>query len=194
MFLQTENTYSWNVVISNIIVRTDNGKAILTGKRFNEKLSRLKVQVLDHSYITSNYLGRKGLHLTSLYGSAKLAKNFLVSLRNLLRVESDLSKLMCTVTALHPNARAFVPFRNYSQHTPNVKLNNILAGLNHNAEVFVPSRENFSNKIGTPRCQPPITPENNPLLNGHLSDTPTCKSLDIPQNVSILSDNDYLDK
>ena len=79
----TENTYSSNVVISIIIVRMDNGKGTLRGKRFNEKLSKLKVQVLDHSNITSNYLGRKGLHLTSLYDSAKLAKNFLVSLRNL---------------------------------------------------------------------------------------------------------------
>ena len=78
-----ENTYACEVVVSNIIDRLDNAKARITGKRFNEKLSQLQIRVLDHSNITGNYLGKKGLHLISPKGTAILAKNVITFLRNL---------------------------------------------------------------------------------------------------------------
>ena len=54
-----ETTYKSDVIISNIIDRTDNGKASVTLTRFNEKLSNLIIRVLDNSNITHNYLGQK---------------------------------------------------------------------------------------------------------------------------------------
>ena len=64
-----QKSYGSRVIVSNIIGRTDNGKADLTGKHFNEKLSKLEVEVMDNSNVTSKYLGKQGLHLTSPYGT-----------------------------------------------------------------------------------------------------------------------------
>ena len=78
-----EELYSGKVIISNLIGRTDNGKANLTIKHFNEKLSSLKIPIMDNSNITPNYLGKKGLHLSSPYGTTRLASNLLNLLKNL---------------------------------------------------------------------------------------------------------------
>ena len=83
-----ETTYSSDVIISNIIDRTDNGKASLTSIGFNEKLQTLKIRVLDNSNITNYYLGQKCHHLTSPYGTVRLAKKFIDSLMYILRLRS----------------------------------------------------------------------------------------------------------
>ena len=72
-----ESTSSAKVIISNIIGRTDNGKANFTIRQFNDKLSKLNIPIMDNSNITSKYLGKRGLHLTSPYGAGRLAMNII---------------------------------------------------------------------------------------------------------------------
>ena len=69
--------YGSRVIVSNIIGRIYNGKAHPTGEHFNEKLSKLEVEVMDNSNVTSKHLGNQGLHLTSPYGTGRLAKNLI---------------------------------------------------------------------------------------------------------------------
>ena len=76
-----EMSFSAKVIISNIIERIDDGNANLTIKRFNEKLSILKVTIMDNSNITSKYLGKRGLQLTSPHGSGRLAMNLISLIR-----------------------------------------------------------------------------------------------------------------
>ena len=64
-----------NVVISNLITRTDNGKASLTVIKTNEHLHGLQIDVIDNGNINSNELNRGGLHLNSR-GFGKLAISF----------------------------------------------------------------------------------------------------------------------
>ena len=52
-----------NVVISNLITRTVNGKASLTVIKTNEHLHGLQMDVIDNGNITSNELNKGGLHL-----------------------------------------------------------------------------------------------------------------------------------
>ena len=78
-----ETMYGSKVIVSNIIERTDDGKANLTIKRFNEKLARLNIPIMDNANITSKYLGKKGHHLTSPYGCGRLAKNLISLIRKL---------------------------------------------------------------------------------------------------------------
>ena len=52
-----------NVVISNLITRTDNGKASLKVIKTNEHLNGLQMGVIDNGNITSNELNKGGLHL-----------------------------------------------------------------------------------------------------------------------------------
>ena len=64
------------VSISNIINRTDNGKATLTVKKVNEHLSSLQIDVIDNSNVNAGCLNRDGLHLNEP-GAGKLAVNFI---------------------------------------------------------------------------------------------------------------------
>ena len=68
------------VILSSLTPRLDNGKANLTIKHFNDHLKQLKVEVMDNINITSNDLGKKGLHL-SKGGKAKLASNIVNALK-----------------------------------------------------------------------------------------------------------------
>ena len=52
-----------NVVISNLITRTDNGKASLKVIKTNEHLNGLQMGVIDNGNITSNELNKGGLRL-----------------------------------------------------------------------------------------------------------------------------------
>ena len=52
-----------NVVIFNLITRTDNGRASLTVIKTNEHLHDLPVDIIDNGNITSNELNKGGLHL-----------------------------------------------------------------------------------------------------------------------------------
>ena len=65
-----------NVVISNLITRTDNGKASLTVIETNKHLHGLQMDVIDTGNVTSNKLNRGGLHLNPR-GLGKLAINFI---------------------------------------------------------------------------------------------------------------------
>ena len=65
-----------NVVISDLITRTDNGKASLTVIKTNEHLHGLQMDVINNGNITSNELNKGGLHL-NLRGLGKLAINFI---------------------------------------------------------------------------------------------------------------------
>ena len=70
------------VIISSPIVRTDNGKADLTIRKFNQHLKQLNIDIIDNSNINQQDLGRKGLHL-SKRGKSKLTKNIKTKLNNL---------------------------------------------------------------------------------------------------------------
>ena len=86
MIILNENiqqSYGSRVIVSNIIGRIDNGDAHLTGKHFNEKLSKLEVAVMDTCNVTSKYLGKQGLHLTSTYGAGRLAKTLIKLFKSL---------------------------------------------------------------------------------------------------------------
>ena len=72
-----EKSYASRVIISNIIERLDDKKANFTIRRFNDKLSKLNILVMDNSNITSKYLGEKGHHLTSPHRSGRLAMNLI---------------------------------------------------------------------------------------------------------------------
>ena len=52
-----------NVVILNLITRTDNGRASLTVIKTNEHLHDLPMDIIDNGNITSNELNKGGLHL-----------------------------------------------------------------------------------------------------------------------------------
>ena len=54
-----------NVVISNLITRTENGKASLTVIKANEHLHGLQMDAINNRNITSNELSKGGLHLNS---------------------------------------------------------------------------------------------------------------------------------
>ena len=65
-----------NVVISNLITRTDNVKASLTVIKANEHLHDLQMDFMDNGNITSNELNKGGLDLNPR-GLGKLAINFI---------------------------------------------------------------------------------------------------------------------
>ena len=65
-----------NVVISNLIARTDNDKASLTVIKTNEHLHGLQMDVIDNGNITSNELNKEGLYLNPR-GLGKLAIDFI---------------------------------------------------------------------------------------------------------------------
>ena len=55
------------VVFSQLIHRVDDGKAQLTVKVTNEKMTKIGLCVLDNSNITQDHLGKKGLHICCKY-------------------------------------------------------------------------------------------------------------------------------
>ena len=69
-----------NVVISNLITRTDNSKASLTVVKTNELLHGLQIDIIDDGNITSNDLNKGGLHL-NLRGLDNLAINFITNFK-----------------------------------------------------------------------------------------------------------------
>ena len=53
------------VIVSNIIYRSENGKASITVKNVNDHLDALNIDVVDHMNIGGNCLNNSGLHLNS---------------------------------------------------------------------------------------------------------------------------------
>ena len=82
-FIHTELPES-NVILSNIIDRSDNGIARLKISNFNKHLSSLKIDTIDNSNISSEHLNGSGLHLNR-HGKGKLAMNLIKKLRELRR-------------------------------------------------------------------------------------------------------------
>ena len=71
-----------NVVISKMIMRSDNIKANTILGNVNTKFIKLGVPLLDHSNILCSDLGRKGLHLNEV-GTKKLALNIISLIRKM---------------------------------------------------------------------------------------------------------------
>ena len=73
-----------NVILSNIIDRSDNGIARLKILNFNKHLNSLKIDTIDNGNISSEHLNGSGLHLNR-HGKGKLAMNLIKKLRELRR-------------------------------------------------------------------------------------------------------------
>ena len=69
-----------DVVVSEVIVRSDN--ASLNGKitNFNKALKTMNVDILRQQNITKNHLGKRGLHL-NFSGNLQLARNLIEKIR-----------------------------------------------------------------------------------------------------------------
>ena len=63
------------IVLSKPIIRHDNGKANLTIRNVNKHLPALQSEFIENDDISSQHLGRKGLHLNPK-GKDRLALNF----------------------------------------------------------------------------------------------------------------------
>ena len=70
------------VIISNIIYRSNNGKASLTLKNVNDHLDALNIDVVDNRNIYRNCLTNSRLHLSNT-GYGKLAINFIKKMKAL---------------------------------------------------------------------------------------------------------------
>lgn len=68
------------VIISSLTPRLDHGKANITINHFNNHLKQLKIDIMDNKNITTQDLGRKGLHL-SAKGKQKMARNILETMK-----------------------------------------------------------------------------------------------------------------
>ena len=80
-----EKTLPWSkLCISNLVKRTDNGKATLTVNKVNEHLSALQLYIVDNSNINVTGLNRGGLHLNKT-GTGKLAVNFIKKIKSFKR-------------------------------------------------------------------------------------------------------------
>ena len=73
---------SCRIVLSKPIIRHDNGKANLTIRNVNKHLSALQSECIENDNISSQHLGRKGLHLNPK-GKGRLALNFMKQIRKL---------------------------------------------------------------------------------------------------------------
>ena len=71
---------SCRIVLSKPIIRHDNGKANLTIRNVNKHLSALQLECIENDNISSQHLGRKGLHLNPK-GKGRLALNFMKQIR-----------------------------------------------------------------------------------------------------------------
>ena len=77
-FIQT-SLLQCKATISNVINKTDDGKASFTVENLNNHLNSLKLDIIDNSTIGKKFLGKISLYLTKR-GTGKLAKNFIIKL------------------------------------------------------------------------------------------------------------------
>ena len=73
-----------NVILPNIIDRSDNGIARLKILNFNKHLNSLKIDTIDNGNISSEHLNGSDLNLNR-HGKGKLAMNLIKKLRELHR-------------------------------------------------------------------------------------------------------------
>ena len=71
---------SCRIALSKPIIRMDDGKANITIRNINKHLSALHSECINNDNISSQYLGRKGLHLNP-QGKGRLALNFMKQIR-----------------------------------------------------------------------------------------------------------------
>ena len=64
------------VCLSNLVKRTDNGKATLTVNKVSQHLSALQLDIVDNSNINVTGLNRSGLHVNET-GTGKLTVSFI---------------------------------------------------------------------------------------------------------------------
>ena len=69
------------VIFSTPTLRTDDGKAALTGSQLTNHLLHLYIDIIDNRNINARNLGNKGLYLNPT-GSSRLAKNLLSSIKS----------------------------------------------------------------------------------------------------------------
>ena len=72
----------YNVVISNVITRTNNENARKVSVCLNEKIFHSNLDYIDNGNISIEHLGRKGLHLNPT-GVGKLAVNLIKKVRSI---------------------------------------------------------------------------------------------------------------
>ena len=116
-----------NVVISNLISRTDNGKASLTVNKTNEHLHGLQMDIIDNgNIITSNELKKGGLHL-NLRGLGKLDINFIRRIKKFVtwRVIGSFHKASCSDTEVNFRSYAYVGYTEKSYKSAINQLNGI---------------------------------------------------------------------
>ena len=70
------------VTVTNLIYRSENGKASFTAKNVNNHLDPLNIDVVDSRNIGGNCLNNSGLHLDST-GYGKPVINFIKKMKNL---------------------------------------------------------------------------------------------------------------
>ena len=78
-FIEKALTQS-KVCISNVVKKTDNGKATLTVNKVNEHQSALQLEIVYNSNINVTGLNRGELHLNET-GTGKLAVNFIKKIK-----------------------------------------------------------------------------------------------------------------
>ena len=97
------------VILSNMIYRSDNGKASLAVKNVNDHLDALNIDVVDNRNIVGNCLNNSGLHLNSTrYGN--LAINFIRKMKT--SSQSECGKIQSRIT---PNMYSFYTVKSIDQ-------------------------------------------------------------------------------
>ena len=74
-----------HVIISKLIVRTDNTKANTTVQNTNRLIKKLQIQALYNSNISEKHLGKRRLHLNQ-EGNTVFSRNLLHPIRNFVTV------------------------------------------------------------------------------------------------------------
>ena len=57
----------------------DNAKANITIRQFNDNLSKLKIKIKRIKNGQLQYLGKRGIPLTSPHGAGRLARNLIIA-------------------------------------------------------------------------------------------------------------------
>ena len=76
-----DNLPNCKVVISTLILRTDDKKAALTVSQLNNHLLQLAKDIIDNRNINARNFGNRGLHLNPT-GTCRLVKNILSSIKS----------------------------------------------------------------------------------------------------------------
>ena len=89
-----------HIIISKLIVRTDNTKANTTIRKTNRLIKELQIQTVDNSNISEKHLGKRGLHLNQ-EGNTVFAGNLLHAIRNFSNIDND---FVCNDNLLNVNS------------------------------------------------------------------------------------------